>query len=95
MSARPVSGDLKKPRGFRFQIHLNYDDRILSDLFEALESRGANCMHLGPVEPDWYLVYIPHGLRWIPFVKTARDCPSVKSVKGTGEFYVYECEPEG
>ena len=95
MPARPVAVAPKKPRGFRFQIDPNYCDDELSDLFEVLEDRGAECMHLGPVEPDWYLVHIPHGLRWIPFVKTARDCPSVKAVKGMGEFHVYECEPEG
>ena len=89
------AGDLKKPRGFRFQIHLNYDEDALQDLFEVLEDRGAHCMHLAPVEPYWYLVHIPHGLRWIPFMRTAKDCPSVKSVRGAGEFHVYECEPEG
>ena len=95
MPARPVYHDLKKPKGFRFQIDPNYNDHELSDLFEILEGRGADCMHLGPSEPDWYLVHIPHELRWIPFARTAKDCPSVSAIRGVGDIHVYECEPEG
>lgn len=52
-------------------------------------------MHLEPFLPYCYLVYIPQDLRWIPFLRTVKDCPSVKSVEGMGEIQVYECEPEG
>jgi hypothetical protein len=52
-------------------------------------------MHLGPQEPGWYLLTIPDEQRWIPFVNTVRDCPSVESVKGMGDLRVYICEPEG
>lgn len=96
MRGRPVDAPPPLPRGFRFLINESYDDNELSDLFEVLETRGASYAHHGPAEPGCFTVLIPSDLRWIPFFKTVRDCPSVKSVQGMKqETIIYQCEPEG
>ncbi len=71
---------------FCFQVSEHYDVDELSDLFETLESRGADYQHLGPQEPGKYLVNIPKEMRWLPFYRTVKECPSVKSVNELGVY---------
>ena len=75
---------IKRSRGFRFQIETYYNDHELSDLFEILERRGAIAKHLGPDQPGWFSLIVPEDNPWIPFLKTVKNCPSVKAVKGLG-----------
>jgi hypothetical protein len=95
-----IQSDASTPRvrRFRFLIKADYDDHELSDLFDTLADRGADCRHVpGGQVPGWYIVEIPSEVgRWIPFYKTVKDCPSVESVRGVGRNRViYQCEPEG
>jgi hypothetical protein len=91
MSTRPAA----EPRSFRFKIDEYYDDHELSDLFEILEERGAVIASEAPIDPGWFTLEIPEGNRWIPFLKTVRECPSIAQVRGTGKTITYVCEPEG
>ena len=63
-------------RGFDFQVKEDFCGQEISKLLETLRERGATCTLVN--DTGKYQVILSDGKRWAPFVRTVRDCPSVK-----------------
>lgn len=63
-----------------FELSQSYGEREVEELFELLQSRGADYKREKGAR---YHLFIPLGMDYEPFYKTLKDCPSVRWVDDT------------